>query len=306
MLPNISILIITYNRPDDTLALLKNLKKQEELTSCVGEILLLNNASTTPYDEVVDFIHKNKDVRINYIDHHENLGVARGRNYLIEIAKHPFLLVLDDDVVFAETNAISIVSKLFTKSQYIKNNTAVITLDVFYYATKQRQLSAFPHKNDTEYVGKEWFLTYTFTGCAHLIKKEVFEKTGLYPEDFFYGMEEYDLSYRMIDNGYTLAYDNSVKVLHKESPQGRIFANDQLAMMWYNKCVVAWRYLPTKYFYSTAVMWSLQYLRKTKFDFLGAFKNWRKVVKIPKKVTTQKISKETLSYLRRVEARLWY
>jgi len=47
--PNLSVLIISYNRPDETLALLKNLKAQTNFSGHVGEVLLLNNASTVSY-----------------------------------------------------------------------------------------------------------------------------------------------------------------------------------------------------------------------------------------------------------------
>lgn len=306
MKASISILIITYNRVEDTLALLENLREQEELNRYVGEILLLNNNSSDDYGALEEFIKKHPTFPIKYIDHDENLGVARGRNFLIQKAKYPLFLVLDDDVVFQEKDAIKKAASLFSKPQFIENNTAVITLNIHYFDTGLRQPNALPHKKYKEYKDKEWFLTYYFVGAAHLMRRELFQKTKLYPENFFYGMEEYDLSYRIVEAGYTLAYDNSIKVLHKESPLGRITKKEKLAMLWYNKCVVAWRYLPDKYYRTTAFMWSLEYLKNTGFDFVGMFKNMRKVRKIRKQVPIQKISPKALDYLKQVKARLWY
>lgn len=306
MSPNISVLIITYNRPEDTLALLESLKAQEKLNNYAGEILLLNNASTVAYNKVEEFIEANPEMQIEYIPSKENLGVAKGRNFLIQKAKCPYLLVVDDDIEFPDTNALQVLSQLFSKKQYVENNTAVITLDIFYYENKERQRSAFPHKKYDKYVGKNWFLTSTFSGGANIIKKEVFEEVGYFPEDFFYGMEEYDLSYRIIGAGYTLAYDNSVKVYHKESPLGRVPTKEKLAMMWYNKSVVAWKYLPNRYFYSTALMWTFEYLRKTKFDVVGAIRNLKKIRKIPKLEPKNKINQAALNFLKTVEARLFY
>ncbi len=70
---------------------------------------------------------------------------------------------------------------------------------------------------------KDWhhFETGYFVGCAHAIHRDIFEKTGYYPTNFFYGMEEYDLSYRAIDAGFDIVYDDRVIILHKESPLGR-------------------------------------------------------------------------------------
>lgn len=303
---DISILIITYNRPEDTLALLENLNTQIDLSNYVGEILLLNNHSNVNYEMVTNYLQEHPELPVQYINHSENLGVARGRNFLIKRAQYPYLLVLDDDVVFDRDDALKTIAGLFAKPHFSENDTAVITLNIYYYETGQPQKNALPHKRYKAHKDRQWFLTYYFTGAAHLMKKELFRQTGYYPEDFFYGMEEYDLSYRIVDAGYTLAYDNSVKVLHKESPAGRITNKEKLGMMWYNKCVVARRYLPKKYFYSTALMWALEYLMKTGFDISGMIKQFRKIRKIPSKVQAQKINTDSLNYLKSVNARLWY
>lgn len=306
MTPSLSILIITYNRPEDTLALLENLARQQDLDKHVLEILLLNNASTVPYDTVTAYIQQRSDLPVNYIDHDENLGVARGRNFLVQKAKAPYLLVLDDDVELDGTDAIIKAAAIFDKPQFKENNTGIVTLNIFYYDSRERQRTAFPHKQMEALQDKPWFLTYYFTGAAHMMHRSLFDKTGLYPEDFFYGMEEYDLSYRAIDAGYTLAYDNSVVVFHKESATGRVTNREKLAMMWLNKTKVAWRYLPKKYFYSTAAMWSLQYLKKTGFDFGGFFKTIGKIKQVPRNNKRSAIGSGSLDYLRKVQARLWF
>lgn len=306
MSPTISILVITFNRPEDTLALLKSIEAQNKPDQYVGEILLLNNNSSDSYEKVEEFIQSQSNLPIQYIKHQENLGVARGRNFLIKKAVFPLLLILDDDTVFPENNAIEKLASYFNNPLFKENNTAVFSFEVFYFDTLKPQKSALPHKNYKEHKDKEDFLTYYFFGGAHIMKREIFEKTGLYPESFFYGMEEYDLSYRIIDAGYTLAYNGAVRILHKESPAGRVTNSMKLTMMWYNKCVVAWRYLPSKYFYSTAIMWALQYLKKTRFDFIGMLKNLNKIKSIPREIRSEKISKEALSYLKKVKARLWY
>jgi GT2 family glycosyltransferase len=302
----LSILIITYNRPIDALALLENLNEQQNMLHHVKEILLLNNASTESYATIEQFISNHTELPVQYIVHDKNLGVAGGRNFLIKRAKGDFLLVLDDDVVFEKNNAIEKVATLFSQPRFIENNTAVITLNIFYYDTDERQPSAFPHKDIENYKDKPWFFTYYFTGAAHLMKRALFDKTGFYPEDFFYGMEEYDLSYRVLNTGYTLAYDDSVKVLHKESPTGRVSNATKLGMMWLNKSKVAWRYLPKKYFYSTAFMWSLEYLKKTGFNINGMFTILSKILSIPKTEKRFPISEKSLQYLKSNKARLWY
>lgn len=304
--PQLSILIISYNRPDDALSLLKDLAGQEALAENVGEVMLLNNASTISYEPIINFKNAFPEFPLVYFENKENLGVARGRNFLIQKAQFPLLLVLDDDVVFEEKNAIRQVPRLFEKDQFVKNNTAVITLNIFYFDSHKRQREALPHKNFEEYKNKDWFFTYYFTGAAHVMRKELFEKTGLYPDDFFYGMEEYDLSYRIINAGYSLAFDAQVKVLHKETPKGRLGNKEKLKMMWLNKSKVAFKYLPATYFYTSAILWSLFYLKKTRLDLKGFAETWNSIRRIPSREAQKKIGKPALNYLKKVKARLWF
>jgi hypothetical protein len=95
-------------------------------------------------------------------------------------------------------------------------------------------------------------------------------------------------------------------MLHKESPAGRKPKKEKLQMMWLNKSKVAYRYLPKIYFYSTAVMWSLQYLKETGFHLPGFFSGWGKLFAIPGKEKRTPINKKTFQYLKQVNARLWY
>ncbi|HOA38418.1 MAG TPA: glycosyltransferase, partial [Flavihumibacter sp.] len=79
-MPGISIIIITYNRPDDTIALLKDLHGMHR-QDLLEEVIVLNNASTTSYDEVTEFLGMHPDWPCRFVAAPENLGVSRGRNY---------------------------------------------------------------------------------------------------------------------------------------------------------------------------------------------------------------------------------
>lgn len=306
MLPEkTSVLIISYNRPQDLLELLQSLSTQADL-SLLEETLVLNNASTESYEAVEVFISQHPELKVRYVYSSENLGVSRGRNKLMQEAKGAYLLVLDDDIVFDNTTDFANIASTPLEVYYQENNTAVITFRVLYYETRQPQITAFPHKQYEAKKDEQRFLTYYFTGCCHLLRKSSLEKTGLYPTDFFYGMEEYDLSYRLIQHGYTLAYDNRVTVLHKESPLGRQPNYKKLASQWVNKSKVTWRYLPVYYFVSTAMMWSMQYLKKSLLHPGEFFRAWWRIVKVPFTEKKSRLSKNGMLYLRHVKARLWY
>lgn len=301
----ISFIIITYNRPGDTLELLQNIVQLEKASELLEEIILVNNASTTDYSEVVRFAEQETSVSIKYFYSDENLGVARGRNFAIKKSSAPILIMLDDDAVLQNKDCLVQLLEVFNSNTATKP-IAIVSFKVLYYSTLQMQKNALPHKRFEEYKDKPFFETYYYAGGAHAIKREVLEAVGEYPTDFFYGMEEYDLSYRILNSGYSIIYSDKIVMLHKESPLGRKPKEEKLRMMWVNKSKVAWRYLPKSYFYSTALLWSLQYLKESGFKFSGFFKGWKEISRIKSTEQRRTISADTLGYLKSLRARLWY
>jgi GT2 family glycosyltransferase len=299
---NIAIIIITYNRPEDMLALAKNIVELDGKEQYLEEVIIVNNNSTKDYSLVEAFIQEHKEVNFKYIVSPENLGVSKGRNFAIGQAKAPLLFMLDDDCELKEKNALKTIDGLFAS----KAKTGIISIKVEYFHNGQMQQNTFPHKNFEKYKDLQNFETYYFAGGAHIVRKHVMEEVGNYPPNFFYGMEEYDLSYRILNAGYSIEYNAGITMLHKESPEGRQATKEKIKGMWLNKSIVAYTYLPKWCFYTTAFMWSLFYLSKTKFDLIGCLGNWGNIFKIPKNSWRTPLSKNTLAYLNKVEARLWY
>lgn len=287
------------------LELLQNINQLDQAEELLQEVIVVNNASTESYEIVKNFIATNSQLPFKYFDAPSNLGVAGGRNYALQKATAPILIMLDDDAVLQNKDCLTKLVKEF-ETQNTARPKAIVSFKVLYYDTLQMQVNALPHKRFKEYKDKSFFETYYYAGGAHAVKKEVIEKLGYYPAEFFYGMEEYDLSYRILDAGYSIIYSDKIVMLHKESPLGRKPKKEKLRMMWVNKSKVAYRYLPKKYFYSTAFMWSLQYLKITGFDFGGFFKGWNEVFKIPSSEKRRPVSERTMYYLRKIKARLYY
>jgi GT2 family glycosyltransferase len=319
----LSFVIITYNRPEDMLELAGNISRLEGLTELVEEIIIVNNQSTLSYQPLEGFIAASPGVPFRYLVTTENLGVSRGRNYAIRQSRAPILVFLDDDALFRNNDALRAIDAIFREdlasqpaapnalpsalpTAPVKRPIGIAAFKVFYASTGEMQENAFPHKQFAE--RRDWphFDTAYFSGCAHAIRRSVFEQAGYYPENFFYGMEEYDLSYRALDRGFAIRYDDRVLILHKESPAGRLTPREKLRGMWVNKSKVAWKYLPLRYFFSTAFLWSLQYLQKSGWDIVGFVRGWDEIRKIRRSEKRTPIGLQSLAYLRQVKARLTY
>ncbi|MFI5130837.1 MAG: glycosyltransferase family 2 protein, partial [Chitinophagales bacterium] len=217
----LSFIIITYNRPDDALELLQNIAGLDDAAELLQEIILVNNRSSASYTKVEDYINSQPGFPFKYVEAPHNLGVAKGRNFALRYATAPVLILLDDDAVLQNKGALKQTLLAFEQKPIdhrgIQRETVIISFKVLYYETLEMQKNGLPHKKYGKYKDKHSFYTYYYAGGAHAIKKEALEKIGYYPEDFFYGMEEYDLGYRLIDNGYSIQYNDSIVMLHKES-----------------------------------------------------------------------------------------
>ena len=322
----ISFVIITYNRPDDALELARNISTLDGLDELVEEVVIVNNRSTASYEALETFIAAHPAIPFRYVVAPENLGVSRGRNYAISLSKAPILFFLDDDALLRNKDALRYILPIFGIRAFSASGEVMLTdadtaalsesadtrpvgiaaFKVYYASTGEMQINAFPHKRFAEFKDTPHFDAAYFSGAAHAIRRSVFEQVGVYPENFFYGMEEYDLSYRALNAGYSIRYDHRVTILHKESPAGRLTPKEKLRGMWVNKSKVAWKYLPLPYFFTTALLWSLEYVKKSGGNIGGFFKGWGQVLGIPGAEKRAPVGKAATAYLRRVKARLWY
>jgi GT2 family glycosyltransferase len=302
----LSVLIVTFNRPGDLLELLESMARQAGAAESLEEILVLDNGTTADYTEAWEFVEDHPELKIRVIRSEENVGATAGKNRLMREARGEVFLVLDDDVVLPTTDDLGALAVVFAKDVFREANAGIVQVRVAYHDTKEIQKSAYPHKRRVADSEDGPFLTSFFAGGATLMLREAVEKAGPYPEEFSIYMEEYDLSYRVIDAGYTIGYDPSVTIEHKESRQGRLVDHAKLRRQWTNKTVVAWRYLPLRYALTTTLMWSLEYIRRVHGHPADYFRAWRDVLLIPFRETRTPLAPRSLSYLRSVGARLSY
>lgn len=302
---NVSIIIISYNRPGDTLDLLKDITffNNKEF---LEKVIVLNNRSTVDYSNVTNFIEQHADIPFHFINAPENLGVSKGRNFATQFANGDILFYIDDDVNLKDKDTLQKLLTAFNAGKINNRTLGVVSFKVLHTSNMQMQVNALPHKKFETHKELHEFSTYYYAGCAHAKLRQAWIDAGPYPENFFYGMEEYDFSFRVLNKNYYIKYDDSLIVLHKESPLGRNTKAEKLRMMWVNKTKVAWRYLPKKYFYSTFFLWGLFFLTKSKFNLLQFKQGFKEAIKIPSTEKRTPLSENTLTYFREVDARLWY
>lgn len=154
------------------------------------------------------------------LDKFDNLTVVRNeisrglivnRNRIVEMAKTPYIISLDDDSCFAEFPPLD------QAIEYLENNLSVIGLeflniDVNAPSNDSKQLLS----NSIIYAVK------SYTGCGHLIRRETFLSLGGYREYFVHMSEESDLAQRAWAKGYEIHRFPNIVIHHRRTPKARI------------------------------------------------------------------------------------
>jgi GT2 family glycosyltransferase len=180
-----------------------------------------------------------------------NRGVAGGRNDGVTRSSGAILVFLDDDAFISPHDFVDRIGTIFTAEPGV----GILAFRSFNYYTRKMERMEFPHTNKSLDPAKP-FKTFRYIGVAHAIRREVFERAGLYDDDFFYGMEEFDLAYRAVKAAYEIRYSPEIEVLHKKNPKGRLPASQVVERMLLNKMRVNFMHLPSPYAYVSATLWN--------------------------------------------------
>lgn len=289
----LSIILVTHNRTKDIDELLIDIDALNH-KSLISNAVILDNGCSPP------LLKRELSVTATWLRSETNLGATGGRNLATNYATGDILVYFDDDVNITDKDILIKILNSFSD-----DSCGLVAFNVLYKSTMKAQLDAFPHKY-LKYGDLKSFKTYFYAACGYAIKRLVWEKIGGYPENFYIYQEEYDLSYRLIEAGYSIIYNSDIVILHKKSPESHRTLTEETKLNWINKGRVAFKYLPKKYFYSSVVMWFFEFIKKSKFNFKESFHAIKTISKIAHTENRTPISKKSLEYLKNVKARLWY
>ena len=299
-----SFLIISFNRAEDTIAAVNNVLQLDNVKGWTKEIIVLNNGSSEDYSIFQNYLNQlsvENRILVNYINHTVNLGVAGGRNMCIREAKGKYLLFMDDDSEIVQQDVIQLILDKFKK--YENEKLAIIG---FLGKNPYTGNTETPLKNQDLIIGKLEIFYNLFFGYGHVFPKALVAETGFYQEDFFYGMEEYDLSYATVKAGYSILFTQEIVMLHKQNPNGREPNKTTYARMFANKIIVLYKHMPMLYVITHFVLWSAFFLVKSKLDFILYFRTIKSLYKRLKVAPRNVMNANGMNYLRKVGARLWY
>lgn len=295
-----SVIIITYGRYSDLIRCIPSILKQD--SESLEIVLVDNNENKKVSEYIAGRLNKIDDRRIRYFKTPKNLGVTGGRNFGISKANGDILVFIDDDAFFENTDACQMVHREFSRN----DNLGILSFKIINYYSKKIERAEFPHRDKKLNTDKQFETTY-FIGAGHAIKREVFEKVGGYADDFFYGMEELDLSFKTMDRDYQIFYFPDVVVWHKQSQRGRLDKKRTWQKYLENRIKVGIRNLPWRYVLISCIIWAGKSLYETR-DFRVLFRAGMHIWTDKRALLKSRkvIKPKTVQKLRKLKGRLYF
>jgi len=101
MTKTLSIIIPAYNEEATIITILNKVKSVTLINNLKKEIIIVNDSSTDKTEHYVrDFISENKDLNVNYFEHHKNKGKGASLHTGIKKATGNYLIIQDADLEY--------------------------------------------------------------------------------------------------------------------------------------------------------------------------------------------------------------
>tara|TARA_B100000029_G_scaffold516216_1_gene627711 strand:+ start:111 stop:1028 length:918 start_codon:yes stop_codon:yes gene_type:complete len=300
---DITVLIATKDRVKQIERAIRSSVNQ----SINPRVVVLDDASKVNIKD--ELAEKFSDFQIDWIRSDMPSGVAGARNKLVENSSGSIMVFLDDDAYFEDENCLEKILKKFSSSEglaamafkiILRQGTEGLQIP---FSRLERIFKKNIHNKETE-------VSY-YVGAGHVLLREVFEKIGGYDDDFFYGLEELDLSSSIIKERGNIIYFPLVKVIH-EPQRSVVNKKNQLKDETYysirNRIWVSYKHLPKIYFISHLFIWCSYYFIKSlfKFQLIKYFFALRDGLLKLKYLKRKPFDSESLKYLKKNYGRLWY
>ncbi|TSC92001.1 MAG: glycosyl transferase family protein [Parcubacteria group bacterium Licking1014_17] len=213
---NIFIVIVQYNQASDTLACLKSL--ESDLSEGTKIIVVDNDSNEPDRKAVADYSLRNGNIK--FIETGKNLGYTGGNNAGIKYALEngaDYIFILNNDTIIKPGTVRELVNYAKNHPKIGIVSPGVDELGAVFYGGKiywfKPELEHNYNKNGGPLKSKNTYLS----GVALMVKKEVFNKIGMFDDRFFLYFEDVDFSVRARKEGYDLAVDSSVSIMHNIS-----------------------------------------------------------------------------------------
>jgi GT2 family glycosyltransferase len=220
MLPSLYAIVVNWNLQQDTVICLESLIAAGVP---VERIIVVDNGST---DGSVGVLRERFGASLPLIESRENLGFARGNNlglgYALDHGAH-WILLVNNDTHVAPTFLSELTWAVESGEQFAIYSPLILYHDspnrIWYLGDRLVPGLLFTYslsRNQNDCAEWPALLPVDFvTGCGMLIRRQVFEKVGLFDPQLFMYAEDVDFCWRARQAGFRLAAAPRAKMWHK-------------------------------------------------------------------------------------------
>ncbi len=248
-----AIIIVNYNCSDDTIETIESLNQHN---SKLFDIFVVDNNSK---EDDLNHLSSNLDHNVKLIKSKVNLGFAGGNNLAIQeiLPQHyQYIFLLNPDTIIDDLNFFSVILE-----QIKTHNPDILGPMIRYYPDTDKIYFAggFVNKftgltlmkdkknNFDKYNNTENFTCDFITGCAMIVKRDVFEKIGLLPEEYFLYFEETDFCMKARNFGLKILFTPKTYIYHKVSTSIQYMSNTYIYYMVRNFRLFSTKYVTIYY-----------------------------------------------------------
>lgn len=210
----VDVIILSLNRLNDTMAAIDSALAQRG----VEKRVLVFDQGSAP-DVVAALEEKARQSPEVVLElSPTNLGVAGGRNRLMEMGDAPYVVCLDNDAEFDGPDVLLRVKQRFEANPKL----GAIGFKILNFFSRDLDLRNWGYPKALLDKQDEEFMSTRFVGAGHALRRSAFDEVGRYDHSLFFTWEETDLSFRLINAGYRIIYMPDLAVLHKVSAEERV------------------------------------------------------------------------------------
>jgi GT2 family glycosyltransferase len=217
MHPDVTVLILTYDRTDLLSTCLKSVLKSNYKSF---EVVISDNGSN---EDIAGFVKNNfKSKKVRVVRKKKNAGLTGGFNFGFRYCRGKYVLLLSNDTKLHK-NTLSEMVWMMDNDEKIgvvagkiiqmkKPNTlhdagSFLTWTGFLY-----HYGVYQNKNKKIY--QKPYYTFSANGSGFMIRKSVGKKVGLFDRDFFSAYDDSDLCHRVWLSGYFVVYCPKAEIQH--------------------------------------------------------------------------------------------
>jgi GT2 family glycosyltransferase len=246
MNPEISIIIVNYNRFDLILNCLKSIFDNPPNHSF--EVIVVDNASADNSAQNVEQNFKN----VKLIKNQTNKGFATANNQALQIARGKFILFLNSDTIVLK-DSIDILAEFLEKTPQaglcapkLLNTNGSIQPNVYRFATFRSILARYTifkyfglFKKSRDFYRMRGFSYDSVAqidrpmGAAMMAVKNALEKINNFDENFFFYFEDADLCLELKKTGFKIYFIPNSQIVHIGRASSKTLGSHKTDMMFY-------------------------------------------------------------------------